>query len=128
MGSTKRLRKVITMDDERITLRMGPSDVQLMDDYLEEHPELGTRSQFIRTALRKYIKGDAQSTSSSDNESGFFVRFNTVEMAALLLRKQRGKCLNEEEFIRRCVTDKIIPETSAEESEDIFKTAQQMTL
>jgi hypothetical protein len=118
---------MITMDDERITLRMGPSDVQMMDDYLEEHPELGTRSQFIRIALRKYMKGDSQSTSP-DSKSGIFVRFNTVELAALHLLKQRGKCLNEEEYVRRCVTDAITPKTSAEEHEDIFKTAQQMTL
>ena len=115
------------MDDERITLRMGPSDVQLMDDYLEEHPELGTRSQFIRTALRKYIKGDAQ-ISSPDEKSGLFVRFNTVELDMLFLIKERGKCLDEEEFVRRCVTDVIIPKTSAEEYVDIFKMAQQMKL
>jgi Arc/MetJ-type ribon-helix-helix transcriptional regulator len=116
------------MDDERITLRMGPSDVQMMDDYLEEHPELGTRSQFIRTALRRYIKGDALSASSSDTESGLFVRFNIVELAMLGLLKQGGKCISEEEFVRRCVTDIITPKTSADELRNLFETAQKMTL
>jgi Arc/MetJ-type ribon-helix-helix transcriptional regulator len=116
------------MDDERITLRMGPTDVQLMDDYLEEHPELGTRSQFIRTALRKYIKGDAHSTSSSDKESGIFVRFNAVELTMLDMLRQSGKCLNEEEFVRRCVTDIIIPKVTPEDAKNFFETAQKMTL
>jgi Arc/MetJ-type ribon-helix-helix transcriptional regulator len=115
------------MDDERITLRMGTKDVQMMDDYLEEHPELGTRSQFIRTALRQYIKGDAQTSIPSDKEeSGIFVRFNQVELAILELLKQGGKCLNEEEYVRRCVTDVIIPKTSVEESANYFRAAQLM--
>ena len=34
-------------------------------------------------------------------------------------------CLNEEEFIRRCVLDKIVPKTVEEEAiEDSFRTAQ----
>ncbi|MDR0335272.1 MAG: ribbon-helix-helix domain-containing protein [Methanomassiliicoccaceae archaeon] len=117
------------MDDERITLRMGPSDVQVMDDYLEEHPELGTRSQFIRTALREYMKRDATCISVSDKkEAGLYVRFNPVELAALNVIKERGMCLNEEEFVRMCVTEKIIPKATPEEFADIFKTAQQMKL
>jgi len=115
------------MDDERISLRMGPSEVQSMDSYLEEHPELGNRSLLIRTALREYIKRDGISTPS-DSKSGIFVRFNEVELIALLLLKQRGMCLNEEEFIRKCVTDIITPKVSAEESADIFRQAQQMKL
>jgi len=114
------------MDDERITLRMGPSDVQVMDDYLEEHPELGTRSQFIRTALREYMKRDAKCTSVSETGNGLFVRFNPVELAALHLRKERGLCLNEEEFVRKCVTDVITPKLKPDESEDLFRQAQQM--
>jgi hypothetical protein len=115
------------MDDEKITLRMGLSDLQLMDDYLAEHPELGKRSRFIRTAVMEYIKGDGKCTPS-DNQSGIFVRFNAVELAALFLRKQSGNCLDEEEFIRRCVTDAIIPKITSEESENMFRTAQKMTL
>jgi len=116
------------MDDERITLRMGPSDVQLMDDYLEEHPELGTRSQFIRTALRKYIKGDALVASGSDTGSGIFVRFNTQELTVLGNLKKGGYCLNEEEFVRRCVTDIITPKLTPEQMKNSFETAQKMTL
>ncbi|MCL2142922.1 MAG: ribbon-helix-helix domain-containing protein [Methanomassiliicoccaceae archaeon] len=113
------------MDDERITLRMGPSDVQLMDDYLEEHPDLGTRSQFIRIALRRYIKGNAQNTSS-DEEGGIFVRLNPVHLNQLRLLKQNGKCFSEEEFIRKCVMDIIVPPLKADEIEDNHKMAQEI--
>jgi len=38
---------------------MGQDDVRTMDEYLEGHPELGSRSLFIRTAVREYINRDA---------------------------------------------------------------------
>jgi hypothetical protein len=118
------------MEEERITLRMGPDDVQLMDNYLEEHPELGLRSQFIRTAVREYIKRDARGTSSTSEtkESGLFVRFNTVELAMLGNLKEGGLCLNEEEFIRRCVTDVITPKITPDVMRNYFESAQKMTL
>lgn len=48
------------MDDGRIiSLRMGPEEIQSMDQFLEGHPELGGRSLFIRTAVREYIARDA---------------------------------------------------------------------
>lgn len=60
------------MEDERITLRMGTEEVQYMDSFLLEHPELGSRSLFIRTAVREYINRDAgvsvaQKTSTNKN-------------------------------------------------------------
>jgi len=111
------------MDDERITLRMGTDEVQIMDDYLLEHPELGTRSQFIRTALRKYIKGDATNTSVSDTGSGIFVRFTPAQLSMLQLWKERGNCFSEEEFVRNSAMSIITPKAKPEELEDIQKQA-----
>ena len=47
------------MDDEKISLRIGKEDLRDMDAFLAEHPELGSRSLFIRTAVREYIRRDA---------------------------------------------------------------------
>ena len=47
------------MDDEKISLRIKSEELDEMDSYLEDHPELGSRSLFIRTAVRDYINRDA---------------------------------------------------------------------
>ena len=50
---------------------------------------------------------------------------SVIHLDALNQLVQRGMCLNEEEFIRRCVLDKIVPKTVEEEAiEDSFRTAQ----
>ena len=48
-------------DDKIISIRMGTEEVQVMDDFLDGHPDLGGRSLFIRTAIRQYIERDADS-------------------------------------------------------------------
>jgi len=114
------------MDDERITLRMGTNDVQSMDNYLEEHPELGTRSQFIRTALREYMKRDAHDTPSdkkTDKGDGIFVRFSRTELDAMRNIVGEGYFITEEEFIRDCVRKNYSPIEKGPYAES-FATAQ----
>ena len=64
------------MDDERITLRMGTEEVQKMDSFLEKNPSLGTRSLFIRTAVREYIDRDADVSAqpAQSTETGVFIK------------------------------------------------------
>ena len=113
------------MDDERITLRMGTSDVQSMDDYLLEHPELGNRSQFIRTALREYMTRDGNCTSS--DKSGIFVHLNEKERIALKLIVDNEPFLDSEEFVRHLLR-KAISVTEGGAYAGSFETAQKITL
>ena len=109
-------------EDAKVTLRMGPEELQMMDDYVAEHPEIGSRSNFIRAAIRAYA-GSGEATV--EEEGGIFVRFSEVQLGALRLMKEEGICLNEEEFVRNCVLRQIIPEETAKESAaNAFKTAQ----
>ena len=92
------------MDDEKAeikkTIRMGPSDYQLLVDYSEDHPELGGESNIIRTAIKEYIKRDARCTPASDNETGIFVPLSEQELAAMQAMKENGLYKSEEEFVR----------------------------
>jgi metal-responsive CopG/Arc/MetJ family transcriptional regulator len=114
------------MDDERITLRMGTNDVQILDDYLEEHPELGTRSQFIRIALREYMKRDA-GTPSDENKGGIFVRLNDATMDAIRVAMENEFAFdNEAEFVRDCIRWALSPKEGGRyaESSEMAKTVQ----
>lgn len=58
---------MIEMDDEKISLRISKEELQAMDRYLEEHPEEGSRSHFIKNAIRMSLNRDAQATTDIGN-------------------------------------------------------------
>ncbi|MCX6652992.1 MAG: ribbon-helix-helix domain-containing protein [Methanomassiliicoccales archaeon] len=53
------------MDGERITLRLEPEDLELLDSFIEKRPEFASRSQLARMAIRAFIEG-AQVSSVSE--------------------------------------------------------------
>ena len=68
MGNSTGRNGRVKMDDEKISLRISSKELQELDAYLSEHPELGSRSLFIRTAVREYINRDADvPRQTSDN-------------------------------------------------------------
>lgn len=111
-------------DGTKVTLRMGPEEIQMMEDFMDEH-DIGNRSDFIRDAIRGYIASQKAGNPDYASEGGIFVRFSELQMDALQGIVQRGISLNEEEFVRKCVLEKIVPATVAEEAyADSFRTAQ----
>ena len=113
----------MTDEGTKVTLRMGPEEIQMMEDFMDEH-DIGNRSDFIRDAIRGYIDSQRNGGTVASG-SGIFVRFSDLQMDALQGIVQRGICLNEEEFVRKCVLDKIVPATVEEEAyADSFRTAQ----
>jgi len=116
------------MEDERITLRMGQDEVQIMDSYLKNHPELGNRSLFIRTAVREYVNRDAGvsavqgSPQGNSAERDVFVVLpdGSGEVTVRLTRRmidtlkmeidQLGTCMNVGELIRSWFTERHVTE------------------
>ncbi len=113
----------MTDEGTKVTLRMGPEEIQMMEDFMDEH-DIGNRSDFIRDAIRGYIASQ-NAPGHVAQEGGIFVRFSDLHMDALAGLVQRGICLDEEEFVRRCVLEKIVSKTVEEEAfNDSFRTAQ----
>ena len=97
----------MTDDGIKITLRMGTEELQALEDFMGERDL------------------ENKSAGQVPSEGGIFVRLSDLHMDALNQLVQRGICLNEEEFIRRCVLEKIVPKTIEEEAlSDSFRTAQ----
>ncbi|HUT26496.1 MAG TPA: ribbon-helix-helix domain-containing protein [Methanomassiliicoccales archaeon] len=46
------------MEGERISLRLENEDLELIDGFIEGHPEISNRSQLARIALRAFIDRD----------------------------------------------------------------------
>ncbi|MCL2032585.1 MAG: ribbon-helix-helix domain-containing protein [Methanomassiliicoccaceae archaeon] len=110
------------MGDKEITIsiRMGTEDIQKMEDFMAEN-KIDSRSSFIRDAIAGHISSQRRIGSGS----GFFIRFNEVQMETLRLMVEDGTIFSEEEYIRKCVTDRIVsPESEADSANRSFKAAQ----
>lgn len=107
------------MDDDKVTIRMGTEEIQIMEAYLLDHPELGSRSNFVRTAVREYINRDADRTPADKNKDGIFIGLKEFERNTIRMVIEKDIFMNEEEFIRACVRD-----TVKEKYRDDLKTAQ----
>ncbi|MDR1690816.1 MAG: ribbon-helix-helix domain-containing protein [Candidatus Methanoplasma sp.] len=106
-----------------ISIRMGTEDLQMMEDFMSEKG-IDSRSRFIRDAISGYIKSQKHGVSGGA-ESGVFVRFREVQMEALRLMVEDGTSFDEEEYIRKCVLEKLIsPESEADSAGRAFKAAQ----
>jgi Arc/MetJ-type ribon-helix-helix transcriptional regulator len=116
------------MEDRKITLRMGPEEGREMDTFLEEHSEFENVSHLIRTAVKKYIHGDANVTSSKPAGSGLFIRFKKTELDTLRTIVERGPFLDEEEFIRDQLRTLYFVSAEKGEHADAFLTARDVQL
>ena len=107
-----------------ISIRMGTEDIQMMEDFMLEKG-IDSRSRFIRDAIAGYISSQKRGPGGAGNGSGVFVRFKEVQMEALRLMVEDGTAFDEEEYIRRCVLEKLVsPESEADSANRAFKAAQ----
>lgn len=114
----------MTDDGIKITLRMGTEELQALEDFMGER-DLENKSVFIREAIKRYMETYDSPAGQVSSESGIFVRFSELHMDALNQIVQRGISLNEEEFVRKCVLDRIVPKTIEEDAlSESFRTAQ----
>ncbi|MDR1954593.1 MAG: ribbon-helix-helix domain-containing protein [Candidatus Methanoplasma sp.] len=107
-----------------ISIRMGTEDLQLMEDFMTEKG-IDSRSHFVRDAIAGYISSQRSRSGGVRSEGGVFVRFREVQMEALRLMVEDGTAFDEEEYIRRCVLEKLVsPESEADSADRAFKAAQ----
>ena len=78
----------MTDEGTKVTLRMGPEVIQMMEDFMDEH-DIGNRSDFIRDAIKGYIDSQRNGGTVASG-SGIFVRFSDLQMDALQGLVQRG--------------------------------------
>jgi Arc/MetJ-type ribon-helix-helix transcriptional regulator len=58
------------LDGERISLRLETEDLELLDEFIEKHPEYSNRSNLARVAFRAFIEQieGANKTSAEDTK------------------------------------------------------------
>ena len=109
-------------NDPQVTIRMGTEEIQCIEDYLADHPEVGNRSLFIRNLVREYFNRDAEvetekTVSKSDVERDVCIDLPGNNKSEILLNLPRryadalrsgienGTYMNEGEYIRFLLND-----------------------
>ncbi len=100
------------MDGERITLRMEPEDIHLMDVFLDDNPEFANRSQLMRIALRNYMRRDAP----AEEGDGLTIRLGDRYMRALSSLKERGFAHSEARMVEQIVERTLAPRETFEDA------------
>ena len=104
----QKVRKM-TDDNKIVSLRMGEEEIQMMDDFLKGHPELGGRSLFIRTAIRQYIDRDADVQRTS-NKNEVAVRLSAAELETIDSMVDDGTYIDRADAIRNMMRSIMVNE------------------
>jgi len=97
-----------TMDDggKIISVRMKDDEILEMDSYLEEHPELGGRSLFIRNAIRAYVDRDAD-VPATKTKNEVAVRLANAELDTIDSMIQDGIYIDRSDAVRSMIRDSM---------------------
>ncbi|MDW5563689.1 MAG: ribbon-helix-helix domain-containing protein [Methanomassiliicoccus sp.] len=100
------------MDGERISLRLEPEDLELLDAFIEKHPEYSNRSNFARVAIRSFIE---QFEGTKTNEITKNVKSNVITIEVprfahetIMSSVRAGIYNSPEEAIVECVRKRYI--------------------
>lgn len=119
----KKERMKMSDDGTKITIRMGPEEIQLMEDFMADH-DIGNRSDFIRDAIKGYVES-MRADVPEKAEGGIFVRLSEIQMDTLKSLVATGIATSEEEFVRKCLLDKIVTkDVETEAIENAIRAAQ----
>ncbi len=80
------------MDGERISLRLESEDLEILDEFIERHPEYSNRSNLARVAIREYIEtsDDANPKTRSLGEREVIVKLPRALYSALSTLVDKG--------------------------------------
>lgn len=98
----------MTDDGRIVSLRIGTEDLQIMDNFLERHPELGGRSLFIRTVIRQYIDRYTDAPPKLTNKNEVVVKMSMAEMETIDSMIDDGIYMDRPDAIRSLIRSKIV--------------------
>lgn len=117
------------MDGERISLRLEPEDLVLLDEFIEKHPEYSNRSNFARVAIRSFIEqfeGNRTSGIAASKKSNVI----TIEVPrfaheTIMTSVRAGIYNSPEEAVVECIRKRYI---NTEEAIEAIKRERMETL
>jgi Arc/MetJ-type ribon-helix-helix transcriptional regulator len=103
--------KANTNDGERITLRLEPEDLTLIDEYLDEHPEFSSRSHLARIAIRSMIEEEEraeETVESSPKKNVITVEIPRAIFAVMEESIRRGEYTTHQAVVEELVRARFL--------------------
>lgn len=95
-------------------MRLGTEELELLDRFIEEHPEYSNRSQLARMAIRAFI--EARGTQASGTSDGkMLVEIPRVALAVMEGMVRAGIYSSVCGAIEDCVRREFVPKEHLEE-------------
>ncbi len=101
------------MDGERITLRLEQEDLEIIDRFVDEHPEYSNRSLLARVAIRSFIERangaiPKKTTSELNEKHVISVTIPRLAHETIAEAVNAGLFTSIEDAISQCVGQKYI--------------------
>lgn len=118
------------VDGERISLRLEPEDLELIDDFVDQHPEFSNRSHLARMAIRAFIEKDGVAISKPSDNNRVTVTLSGRQKNVLEQLVTQGDVVSMEyaiqDAIQRIYMTKRMSEAIDEAHEEVKKLVNRM--
>lgn len=106
------------MEGERITLRLEGEDLELIDDFIEGHPEISNRSQLARIALRAFIERDGGARVDGSGRGEIVLRVPPAVRSIMEGMVEDGYYNSAEDIVVECLRKEFLSRDNLEKVKD----------
>ena len=106
------------MEGERITLRLEGEDLELIDEFIDGHPEISNRSQLARIALRAFIERDGGAQVSGSGKGGFVLNVPPAVRSIMEGMVEDGYYNSVEDVVVECLRKEFVSRHNLEKVKD----------
>ena len=104
-----------SMNEERISLRLGSEELKILDEFLEMHPEYTNRSQLARIALRSFIQGKHDDRTLKSQGTEITIRVPRLALRVIEGLVRAGVYNSVSDAIEECVRKEFVSKSLLEE-------------
>jgi Arc/MetJ-type ribon-helix-helix transcriptional regulator len=105
------------MEGERISLRLEGEDLELIDEFIEGHPEISNRSQLARIALRAFMDRDG-GTRAESSKGEMVVKVPPVVRSMMEGMVEDGYYNSVEDIVVECLRKEFVSAESLQKAKD----------
>lgn len=106
------------MEGERISLRLEGEDLELIDDFIEGHPEFSNRSQLARIALRAFIERDGMTQPERPGKGEMVIRVPPAVRSIMEGMVEEGYYNAVEDIVLECLRKEFVSRENLERVRD----------
>lgn len=102
-------------ENERISLRLGPEELRLIDEFIAENSEFSNRSQLARAAIRAYIENRCGGTEEKRAPNEILVTLPPLILETIKHMIDQGLYSDISEAVADCTRHQFLHEDRLEE-------------